>query len=113
MDIDYSKNYYYDNINNFRQYTKKYYDLKRLDTSFNKERALYLKNYYEHNRDYLKAYMKVYYYENKKDILEKQKIYRLKNKQKIRDYHRKRYYNKNYFYIKPEFINKKTILNFD
>ena len=62
---DYYRDYYYKNKDNFKLYTKKYYDLKKLDNSYNEKRTLYLKSYYERNRDYLKAYMKVYYYENK------------------------------------------------
>lgn len=115
MDNNYYREYYYRNINNFKQYTKKYYDLKKLDNEFNAKRTLYLKNYYEKNRHYLKDYMKVYYYENKKSILEKQKKYRIKNSDKIKEYHKKRYLNKinNSSNIPIKIENKSIILTFD
>lgn len=112
---EYYRNYYYNNIKSFRQYTKKYYDLKKQDNTFNQKRALYLKNYYSQNREYLKAYMKIYYYENKKNILDKQKLYRDLNREKIKEYHKGRYlrHDRPTNNILMNKVNDKFIIHFD
>ena len=55
----------------------------------------YLKGYYERNKDKMKEGQKKRYYDNREKCLKGMKIYAEKNKEKLKEY-RKNYYQKNH-----------------
>jgi len=94
----YSKNYYQDNIENYKTY---YIDNKEII----KEN---IKEYKKKNKEYYKKYIEKYYLENKQELSEYKKKYYLENKQEILS-HKQEYYLENKEYLLQK--SKNWVLN--
>lgn len=82
---NYLKQYYKNNIEQFKEYSKQYY---KNNSEWIKEKG---KNYYKENSEHVLERVKYYQQDNKERIKEYKKQYRINNKEHLKEYNSKRY----------------------